>query len=1433
MIPRYGQQSIPQKKYYIPYNKPDKRASNDLITSLFIKAQTDTFQQLKETIVREKILLASVDDENRSILTFIQNNTRLTSADKFEMFKMCCKFGAPLDIPDLNGVRPIHIASMQQNKPIVDYLLKMKADPNGSDNQYMTPLHYAMQPEPRKCEIRKGLIDQIIPRNREYLKTQMTELSTAVYDYISTEVSNKSSRSYKLITHLKNIFSNTHLIEPEEYEDEINNSIKEIISKHPQSKSSTLKNKRDDMLLEMHKKITKSINDRIKINPIITNIGLKPERNRNDKLKQVNNILPVYDNFMDTIKQKNLIATNQQDIYEKIMNKHDEITKSLENNGSFINRITALLRNIQLIHNGSRTLRIDELEVPRYFTFFNDKFRKVNKVFPSANLHEIIPLVANASSRFLVNLLGINLTTINTRLQVIVPNKTTFFKRNGLSNYVQMYYHLLELACGLVMLDHHMNAEQQINLFKQQSHSDQQILRDLYDQYTIGPPYIPLADIFILYDEWDPANPARRRVGNLYLHSDIFNNPYQFCKLTDGTINRLTFVQPQGGGVPQHDYYIVDAVGALYFYSIENREFKKTAEDFNKDLHNLYKGIQDQIENFNKAIDMMNILNATRYITKFADSTDDTLTIDDEYTPSIIHPFNLLPDFSVFKQSISRFIDPTLTHDHMNKDKFIDYMYENYVYRRLTRLSYYDRTQAVISPLTGYFINLALRRYPDDRYGRFGMIDKRYRKIDKYLDSIPDNLTAGMTPHINSIKYMFIRSILDEIKNPTVDRLIKRLSNDNQNIIKGLDSDTMPYYLIAQTVDLIFDQTVKNMIENISSSYVHQLIKKNTWNSQKLNIYILPNEFTFSKQSSSTIVYDALAGIDAIRPDFMHFINDPIKGGDYGQSDNLINQITINNPENICISIDPGIVSLLITYGADIGSKAIGGITPLMLAIYLQNIEVVKQLINSGASTDRQTFNFMKHLLFGSINSSPILTTHQITENIIKTIREKTQIDRPPLNSLHIIPMAMYLLDNQISIYSNRYPNMWDYDTHQRVLNIAGIQHVSGIPIASIDLNEMNVVDLQYDRERVYVESRDKLEYDLIQKRDILIRLTNSKRNLEKEQTDPSITPSRNAEINNILEELKKEIAENNQLIQDQINQINQIIAKNIPSTTNRIKKKYSTFSATSNDCIDMYDKFFKHISNNQMNKNGEYVLYIKLWRMLLETTKLDKKNDHTQIVSNLYKNIIQNKQYDRQIFAEVYYPVVEYFEKILKKYSENYTEISTYYVNHKEFFGVKHLVDIMKHVFTHTMSYDLVTTLKEILIKMNIAHTQNITNKKDHLIIAAQILVKSNVIDYIMERLPLLMIKSVCMISEGEDDPDIKKTSDELLNRVVELLEKNGEYNIDQKVFELIKEKVIPFFKEYMEMFTREMFQNLKKQLNLFIEQSRLLRIQMILCGV
>lgn len=205
---------------YASYINPDKKAPIETVNKIFLKASTGKYFDIQTAILQERSMLNLVDYSNKTIIHHILLNNDLSKNDKYNLVKSCIDLGAPFDIPDSNGVRPLHIASGQQNRKLVQLLLSKKAEINSKTSLHLTPLHYSVMPETTTCSNKKTLIpDKSFP-----IEFKTNELFNELFEMFKTD-----DVIIRYVTHLSSIFKNRFVYDVEEDLTEINKLIRDTV----------------------------------------------------------------------------------------------------------------------------------------------------------------------------------------------------------------------------------------------------------------------------------------------------------------------------------------------------------------------------------------------------------------------------------------------------------------------------------------------------------------------------------------------------------------------------------------------------------------------------------------------------------------------------------------------------------------------------------------------------------------------------------------------------------------------------------------------------------------------------------------------------------------------------------------------------------------------------------------------------------------------------------------------------------------------------------------------------------------------------------------------------------------------------------------------------------------------------------------------------
>jgi hypothetical protein len=430
------------------------------------------------------------------------------------------------------------------------------------------------------------------------------------------------------------------------------------------------------------------------------------------------------------------------------------------------------------------------------------------------------------------------------------------------------------------------------------------------------------------------------------------------------------------------------------------------------------------------------------------------------------------------------------------------------------------------------------------------------------------------------------------------------------------------------------------------------------------------------------------------------------------------------------------------------------------------------------------------------IKASPFNNIQSISDNLKNHLLQKTGMTVIYSNSDLILPMAMYLFNHQLTVNSLMAPNMWNKELHELLLNIIGLENRPVLPLNSM-------INPTINESRTNDELINRLYNEINKKQEVLIRLRNSLSNLEEYKSTP--------EYKELYDDINQNIAILTQDIQRKNNDLARLTTSNIPSLTNTTEYKY----VIKRNICNIYDDYYeKKLDNND-------IVYQKLWRKLLFDSDLN--NDHTQLPYVLQDYI--KDTYDRNntpiepdIFVNNYGPIYEFYSKILNKYSRDYFELSTYLnksttTDYDYNYVLQQIFCIIHHVFQRVISFNLISTVAQ-----SISRNVRLANQNNILENIYNSLESSGFVDLCYDTLPTQIIKIVCKMPEGENDPDMKVNTIDILNNTLDQLSRVP--NIDSSFIKNLKDDFSQFFNEYMCAYTAEMHSIIVRQFKNFMEQ-------------
>lgn len=600
------------------------------------------------------------------------------------------------------------------------------------------------------------------------------------------------------------------------------------------------------------------------------------------------------------------------------------------------------------------------------------------------------------------------------------------------------------------------------------------------------------------------------------------------------------------------------------------------------------------------------------------------------------------------------------------------------------------------------------------------------------------------------------RSIMKNIKNYTVDKYINYLTDD--------------YKLLTQSInDLIkLDISDDNSDDGKELKDIILKIIDEKENENKYDDIKYLEFFKDTKQSNNDKKYEMV---------------------DYYGNDN-----------SKCYTIDESIIDMMVSKGCDINSKIRENITPIKMAINLNNLNLVKTIIDKGGiSKSKDVYDFSYKKVFSVIKSTPSSSMKITFQKITNYYKDNKIV---PKSMALVIPMALYLLNHQITSNSKSYPNMWSYDKSKKLNKLLNLNDDENIPLLIMYYDLMNTEK----KSSIVNEELEKIKYKLLDTKETILRLENSIENLKKEKEETN-NDKKKENLQKYIDELEKELKPFEDIATKLINEYEKINNNEEiePKKLEEIKEYTEKFTSYNKTITTLYENLFNSLLNS--NNISDYQRYQNIWFKLLS---IPKNNDFTQLPSVLQQYVLNNGVMDKDIYTHGYDVILDYYENILSKYKRDYLEMSSYLNDTFGSYALNQIYEIMVHVFKYTISYDYIN-----IIALKILEN---TNKRPSEIY--NILKESNFIEYVINVIPQKMIRSITKISmyEGEEENvDILSLYNLSIDKIL---------NINTDVIELLKREINMFYEDYTKIMVAEMHDNIVRELKSYHNQTKLLKI-------
>ncbi len=1517
---------------YPSYNNPDKLPSPIVVAKISAKALTGNYFDIKKAMLEERSTLNITDQSDDSKNTILHNillNSNLDKSDKAELVKMAIELGAPIDHPNKRFIRPLHLASSQQNKMLVKLLLEKGADPNSSDDMSMTPLHHAIQPEIIPCKPSK--LKRIDPEQKLSLEGKTDEIANNVYEFMKTDphITTNMKHIAKLFGSLvlQKSFSDTK----KDTSDFIRNAFE---------KEQGIGKKLEEKLIKLRDAVAEKTKQKFQAMGI-ERLDIKEDEGGSNDWKKV---LP-YSESKD-------ICTEMIQDYEKILqnnlNNSDkavlDLTQSIEKLELYLINTQKFLTSINLIRFFILTMDPTNQTYPEYVDIINTLIEGLdvpnqellknlittsigtNQVYDyETSLIDDTPLPGNITvdSTFFKNLnidgtsstyghilayyletlyqLKDEITTTNEDLTRNINNFTDNF--NDLQNYVntiiKQHNKSIDVAYTCIIVEKILKMLNDVINVAYEGISNDDDIKNNMDEFFKLMVYIKTdyqqnqqknkPQTFTIID--NRANPHRVKsntavlINNAFYVYQVNDKIYVHAPNPNPAFGHFAVANPGGGPVINLSYpYVLDEL------IMDIKKFKTIIDDSKRkeisiptDIYNKANVI---IESTNKFLVEVNLSQANRFVVNYNNNCNDDALNDDKIIPinnfidSPLAPIKKLPNYDEFKKLGSSLMDKygDIIKDKSGDDRtdeqkqsvfdFIKKIFESYVYQLTDDNNIIVYTSDAIGAdvdivkKNGFMylnmnddMNITLFKLKDKSNGVIG--NYQIMNYQYFNDAVVANKKEEVSPsivslvieyHFKIMRYNIVRYVFAHIDHDASG--INYLINEIRAMSDNLNPESIGYTLVGRIIDSILITSIENMSNISASIYIKDIMKKNNIN-DKNNIFkvlgtdkietLLLKPKKISRMQNDPYIQKVITeyigtSVPKLKDvEMLQFFGNP-----YAEIQNKENRILnlekTSYNDDICYSIDEDVVAELISKGSNVNAKNNAGSTPLELAVYLQNESIVDELLKAGSSvnyvfngTNKNVYQFCFDQLLQSIgiNFNAYVTDNEdIAINHLKT---NTGMDILPKNCNYILKMTLYMLNHQISANANMYPNMYSYQDHKKILAMTGLSETTKdiLPLATVD---KEIFQSGLSGYHAIKDTLEVLSRQLVEERDIYMRLDNSIKNMNSElkSLDPKNT-FRIEEIKQIKLKLMNEKMKTNhkaKKIMDNMKQLNkpQNVDNQIDTFFNRLK----TFNVSKRNVSKIYDLFFSHVSNvtsgskEDIYKN-QYNAYIKMWRNLFSRSDAEMLKDHTQIVYCLQKYITNKGIISAEHFSE-YAPIVNLYRLVLAKYGKDYFELSTYLkLNATDDYNyvLKQIVGIIEHVFSHTMSIDFINIVSHLLVKYDRGEETSEKLQKTF-----KTLQSIDFINYCIKVLPLKVIKISLKISEGENDPDMSSNITDELNFAIERLKLNTMDGIDKEFVDTLQGMIIPFFKEYMEVYTTEMHRLIIIYLKSLIDSSKWLNI-------
>ena len=632
-----------------------------------------------------------------------------------------------------------------------------------------------------------------------------------------------------------------------------------------------------------------------------------------------------------------------------------------------------------------------------------------------------------------------------------------------------------------------------------------------------------------------------------------------------------------------------------------------------------------------------------------------------------------------------------------------------------------------------------------------------------------DNVQLGGNDNVQSGG-----TIADDLK-----IIISKIKEESKSIPEDYG---IVYSIVGKQIDDILITNITRIISTASSL----IYNKYDSNIPELNDYIKQIQ-----KNASNIKLELLN--NKINDDLVLYFNNNIN---FAFEEDLFMKKQKNNnikkDINRCYEYNSDIINLLIDNHANINAPDRDGYTPIHDAIIALNINAIQKLIANNASVSKlksrfgySPFEQFVNLFKAELDILKQTKLSELTNKLNDEIYEKTKQHNLKHSNI-ILPMAIYLLNNEFYYQSSNYPKNWTYNQQKQLFKLLEI-NITNIPLLINYANTMQKTILK--------DETTKINNKISDVNNKINNIVQSVASLDQELKE--FDKSTNVQRYNIINIKKNKYEDNLKLLQNDLLKLENLNKINNDNINNIIESKFdiNKIISINNTSLDIYENISNlyNINNIDIDK---YRIYPKLWSKLLE----NHNNDHSQLIENIInktENNLLNKEFSllcSDLFINVITPFIENYQTLPLLYK---------YINQP----LDCIINIIIHVTKHIICPNIYYTIIKLLSKL-------FENNKYDLIDNLQ---KSTILQkYIFDTLPIKLTKIYLDIAEYSDDLNTKLTSKEIFEEITIILNTNNVVPIDNNIKKILEDIIYPYFETYTEIYIK----NMKKIIDDYLKQ-------------